>query len=80
MAGTWDVIEGNWKILKGKVKEKWGKLTDDDIDVISGSKDQLVGKLQKQYGYAKQDAEREVQDFMRSCDSDCSTKESSKTM
>ena len=44
---NWDQIEGNWKQVKGKAKEQWGKLTDDDLDVISGKRDQLVGKLQE---------------------------------
>jgi uncharacterized protein YjbJ (UPF0337 family) len=62
---TWDQIEGNWKQFKGKVKEKWGKLTDDDLTAIEGKKDQLAGKLQERYGYAKEQAERELDDFSR---------------
>ncbi len=58
-----DVIEGNWKELKGTVKERWGKLTDDDLDKIAGKRDQLVGRLQKAYGYQKADAERELAKF-----------------
>lgn len=57
---NWDRIEGNWKQLKGQVREQWGKLTDDDIDVIAGRKDQLVGKLQEQYGVSKDEAERQI--------------------
>ncbi len=60
-----DWMEGNWNIAKGKVKEKWGKLTDDDLDVIRGKRDQLVGALQKRYGYAREQAEREADDFKR---------------
>lgn len=56
-------FEGNWKILKGKVKEQWGKLTDDDITAINGKTEQLVGKLQKKYGYTKEEAERKVNEF-----------------
>jgi uncharacterized protein YjbJ (UPF0337 family) len=60
-----DWMEGNWNIAKGKVKEKWGKLTDDDLDVIKGKRDQLIGALQKRYGYAREQAEREAEDFAR---------------
>ncbi|MBP2196088.1 CsbD family protein [Erwiniaceae bacterium L1_54_6] len=58
-----DEASGNWKQFKGKVKEKWGKLTDDDMTVIEGKRDQLVGKIQERYGYAKDQAEREVKDW-----------------
>ena len=58
-----DEIGGNWKQLKGKAKEKWGKLTDDDMTVIEGKRDQLVGKIQERYGYAKDQAENEVKDW-----------------
>ena len=57
---TKDEIGGNWKQVKGKVKEQWGKLTDDDMTVIEGKRDQLVGKIQERYGYAKDQAEKEV--------------------
>jgi uncharacterized protein YjbJ (UPF0337 family) len=52
-------FEGNWHLLKGKIKEKWGKLTDDDITRINGKYEQFVGTLQKKYGYTKEQAERE---------------------
>ena len=55
-----DEVGGNWKQVKGKVKEQWGKLTDDDMTVIEGKRDQLVGKIQERYGYAKEQAEKEV--------------------
>jgi uncharacterized protein YjbJ (UPF0337 family) len=58
-----DEVGGNWKQLKGKVKEQWGKLTDDDMTVIEGKRDQLVGKVQERYGYAKDQAEKEVKDW-----------------
>ncbi|WP_147194049.1 CsbD family protein [Pantoea sp. MBD-2R] len=58
-----DEAGGNWKQLKGKVKEKWGKLTDDDMTVVEGKRDQLVGKIQERYGYAKDQAEKEVSDW-----------------
>jgi len=64
---NWDTIKGQWKQFSGQVKEKWGKLTDDDLKVIGGKKDQLVGKIQERYGYAKDQAEREVDDFSRNC-------------
>jgi len=57
---NWDQVSGQWKQLKGKVKEKWGNLTDDDLDKIEGKRDQLVGKIQQKYGIAKEEAERNV--------------------
>jgi uncharacterized protein YjbJ (UPF0337 family) len=60
---NWDQIEGNWKQFAGKVKEKWGKLTEDDLKVVSGRRDQLAGILQKRYGYAKDQAEKELDEF-----------------
>jgi uncharacterized protein YjbJ (UPF0337 family) len=63
---NWDQIEGKWKQQVGKVKEKWGKLTDDDLQRIGGKRDQLVGKIQERYGIAKEDAERQVEEFSRS--------------
>ncbi|MBD8144042.1 CsbD family protein [Pantoea agglomerans] len=58
-----DEASGNWKQFKGKMKEKWGKLTDDDMQVIEGKRDQLVGKIQERYGSTKDEAEREVTDW-----------------
>ncbi|WP_018229146.1 CsbD family protein [Methyloversatilis universalis] len=58
-----DRIEGNWKQLKGKVKEQWGKLTDDELDVIEGRREQLAGRIQERYGVAREEAERQVQDW-----------------
>ena len=63
-----DEISGNWNQLKGKAKEQWGKLTDDDMTVIEGKRDQLVGKIQERYGYAKDQAEKEVSDWERKND------------
>jgi uncharacterized protein YjbJ (UPF0337 family) len=60
-------IAGNWKQLKGKVKEKWGKLTDDDFKVLEGKQDQLAGILEKRYGYAKERAEEETKKFYKEC-------------
>ena len=56
----WNRVEGNWKQFKGTVKEQWGKLTDDDLDVIEGKREQLEGKIQQRYGYAKDQARKEV--------------------
>ena len=55
-----DVFKGKWKQVKGEVKQWWGKLTDDDVNQIDGNVDKLVGRLQERYGYAKEDAEKEV--------------------
>jgi uncharacterized protein YjbJ (UPF0337 family) len=60
---TWDEIKGNWRQQKGRLKEKWGELTDDDLDRIEGKRDQLLGVLQNRYGRTKDVAEREVREF-----------------
>ena len=60
-----DRFDGNWKQVKGKVKEQWGKLTDDDLDVIAGKRDQLLGRIQERHGIAKDEAEIQVQTFER---------------
>ncbi len=57
---NWDQVEGKWKQMQGSVKQKWGKLTDDDLDVVAGSRDKLVGRIQERYGIAKDAAEKEV--------------------
>ena len=57
---NWDRVEGNWKQFTGKVKEKWGKLTEDDLTVIDGKQDQLVGRIQERYGLAKDEAQKQV--------------------
>ena len=62
---NWDIIQGKWKQGKGSVKEKWGDLTDDDLDRMDGSKDQLAGKLQEKYGWTKDEAERNIDDHFR---------------
>ncbi|AIQ33610.1 MULTISPECIES: CsbD family protein [Paenibacillus] len=61
-----NVFKGKWKQLKGEAKKQWGKLTDDDLDVIDGEKDKLVGKLQERYGHSKDEAEKEYQSWGRS--------------
>ena len=58
-----DQFEGKWKQISGKVKEKWGKLTESDLDVIAGKRDQFLGKLQERYGYTKEQAERDLADW-----------------
>ena len=60
---NWDIIEGNWKQYKGKVKEQWGKLTDDSLDRISGKREQLAGRIQEAYGLSKDEAERQIKEF-----------------
>jgi uncharacterized protein YjbJ (UPF0337 family) len=60
-----DWLEGNWKQFKGKVRERWGKLTDDDLDVIAGRRDQLVGRIQELYGTSKTEIERDLEDIRR---------------
>ncbi|HLR12706.1 MAG TPA: CsbD family protein [Burkholderiaceae bacterium] len=58
-----DTIKGNWKQFKGKVREQWGKLTDDDLEVVAGNRDQLVGKIQERFGVARDEAEKQVTDW-----------------
>jgi uncharacterized protein YjbJ (UPF0337 family) len=58
-----DRIEGQWKQVQGKIKQQWGKLTNDDLDVADGNTTYLVGKLQERYGIARDDAERQVREF-----------------
>jgi uncharacterized protein YjbJ (UPF0337 family) len=65
-AMNWDIVAGNWKEVKGKLRAQWGKLTDDDLEMIGGKKDQLVGRLQARYGKQKDDAEREVDHWLSS--------------
>ncbi|MBN8482145.1 MAG: CsbD family protein [Xanthomonadales bacterium] len=58
-----DIIQGKWKQLKGSLKAKWGKLTDDDLDRLDGNQQYLSGKLQERYGWARDQAEREIREF-----------------
>ena len=60
---NWDRVAGKWTESKGKVREQWGKLTDDDLDVIAGRRDQLVGLIQRRYGMARDEVERQVKQF-----------------
>jgi uncharacterized protein YjbJ (UPF0337 family) len=75
---NWDQIEGKWKQIAGKVKEKWGRLTDDDLDVIRGRKDQLMGKIQERYGIVEEEAQEQVDEFMRAFASDNATSRGSR--
>lgn len=58
--GIWDQIAGGWKQAQGKVRETWGKLTDDDLEVIAGKRDQLAGRIQERYGVTKQEANSQI--------------------
>jgi uncharacterized protein YjbJ (UPF0337 family) len=60
-----DQIAGKWKQLKGEVKQKWAKLTDDDLDYMSGGRDKFVGRIQERYGIAKEEAEKQADEFLR---------------
>jgi uncharacterized protein YjbJ (UPF0337 family) len=62
----WNRVEGNWKQAKGKIKEKWGQLTDDDLDRVDGQRDQLEGKIQERYGIAKDMVRKDVDDWLKS--------------
>lgn len=57
---NWETVKGSWMQTKGAVRKQWGKLTDDDLDVIAGERERLVGKIQERYGIAKEEAERQV--------------------
>jgi len=59
----WNIVEGNWKQFKGKVKKQWGKLTGDHLDVIGGNRDQLAGKIQMTYGITKDETEQQIKRF-----------------
>ncbi len=65
---NWDQIEGNWRQFKGEAKRRWGKLTDDDLNVIAGHKEKLLGKLQERYGKSQDELEQEVEDFCTDCE------------
>jgi uncharacterized protein YjbJ (UPF0337 family) len=65
-----EILKGRWKQLRGAVKERWGELTDDDVDQVRGEWDRLVGKLQETYGYKKEQAEAEISEFLEDLTSD----------
>ena len=62
---NWDRIEGNWKEFKGKVQKQWGKLTADDLDVVKGKRTELAGRIQERYGVARDQAEREIDSWLK---------------
>lgn len=62
-----DTLRGNWNQLKGRVKERWGRITDDEVDSIQGRFEQLAGKIQEKYGRSREEAEREIEEFCESC-------------
>lgn len=64
----WNTVERNWKELKGKLRETWGDMTDDELDVIAGKREQLVGQIQTKYEIAREEAERQVNAFAHNCD------------
>jgi uncharacterized protein YjbJ (UPF0337 family) len=57
---NWDQVKGQWSQMKGSVRKQWGKLTDDDLDVIAGERERLVGKIQERYGIAKEEADKQI--------------------
>ncbi|MEH6830210.1 CsbD family protein [Sulfitobacter sp.] len=63
---NWDTIQGNWKQYKGQAQQKWGELTDDDLDTAEGAREELEGKIQAKYGKTKEEAKQEVDDFISS--------------
>ncbi len=62
---NWDQIEGKWKQMKGSAKQQWGKLTDDDLDYIAGSRDKFVGRIQERYGVAKDEAQKQADQWLK---------------
>jgi uncharacterized protein YjbJ (UPF0337 family) len=69
---NWDIVEGKWTQFKGDVKKQWGKLTDDELDVIAGNREKLVGRIQESYGVSRDNADKQVNDW-------CSRKEYDRT-
>lgn len=61
-----NILEGNWKQIRGTIREKWGELTDDELDQIAGKRDRLAGVLQERYGYTQMEAERQIDEFLES--------------
>ena len=62
---NWDRIQGNWKQVAGQAKAQWGKLTDDDLDIVAGRRDEMAGKIQERYGVAKEDAHKQIAEWTR---------------
>ncbi len=63
---NWDQVEGKWRQLKGSAREHWGEFTDSDLDIIAGNREKLLGKLQERYGYAREQAQRVADDWLKS--------------
>jgi uncharacterized protein YjbJ (UPF0337 family) len=61
---NWDQVQGNWKQFKGKVQQQWGSLTDDDLDKVEGRQEELAGRIQERYGKSREEAEREVNEWL----------------
>ncbi len=61
---NWDQVQGMWKQYQGKIREKWGKLTDDDLQMIHGQRDQLVGRIQERYGITREEAHKQLDEFL----------------
>lgn len=70
---NWDQIEGKWKQLKGSARQKWAKLTDDDLEYIAGNRDQFAGRLQERYGIAKDEAERQLDAWQKTVNDTAAT-------
>lgn len=70
---NWDQIQGNWKQFRGEVKANWGKLTDDQLDVAEGRREQLAGSIQEAYGVTKEAAERQLDTWQKSCKGEASS-------
>ena len=62
---NWDRVEGNWKQIKGKVQQKWGKLTNDDLNLVEGKRTELVGRIQERYGIERNEAEQQIDSWLR---------------
>src|SRR5580765_8253484 len=65
---NWDQVEGKWKQLKGDVRKQWGKLTDDDLEYMAGSRDKFVGRLQERYGVAREEAQKQADEWLKARD------------
>ena len=61
---NWNQVEGSWHQIKGKVREQWGRLTDDDVDTLGGKREKLAGKIQERYGISLEEADREIREWM----------------
>ncbi|MGC2529275.1 MAG: CsbD family protein [Candidatus Acidiferrum sp.] len=71
---NWDQLEGKWKQVKGQLREKWGRLTENDLESIAGRRELLIGRLQERYGIAKEEAEKRADEFVKSLTADVPAK------